>query len=51
MNQSGPTDNMPIRVNVHGCELSGDQIERMETVVHTLRKLVADFPVAELQVP
>jgi ribosome-associated translation inhibitor RaiA len=39
-----------IELDQQGCELSADQIERMETALHTLRKLTQPFPVANLYI-
>lgn len=50
MSDTETSGKMRIEINSQGCELSDQQIEQMETDVHTLRKLVTDFPVAELQV-
>jgi ribosome-associated translation inhibitor RaiA len=50
MRYSDESYNLRIELDTKGCELNADQIERLEDGLHTLRNLVASFPVSNLYV-
>ncbi|PAY20038.1 hypothetical protein CKO51_08040 [Rhodopirellula sp. SM50] len=50
MTFSDESYNLRIELDTKGCELSADEIEDMELDLHTLRNLVADFPVSDLHI-
>ncbi len=50
MSFSDESYNLRIELDQKGCELTADQIERMEESLDTLRKLVERFPVSNLYI-
>lgn len=50
MSYSDESYNLRIELDAKGCELSADEIAKMEVDLHTLRDLVANFPVSNLYV-
>ena len=50
MAYSDESYNLRIELDTQGCELSADEISDMEDGLHTLRQLVQDFPISNLQI-